>query len=59
MKKEIINEIYISLVLLGAKMDLLSIIGSWFEPTMSDSDVLSELRAWNSSTKKLRHSIEH
>ena len=48
--REIINQIYIALELLGAKMDLLTIIGSWYEPTMSKDDVLLDLRAWNNAT---------
>ncbi len=58
-EREIINELYRAFVLLGAKMDLLSTIGSW-KDSMPDQDVLSSLRAWNSSTlQELRQRIKH
>jgi hypothetical protein len=58
-KREIINELYRAFVLLGAKMDLLGTVGSW-KDSLPDQDVLSSLRAWNSSTlEELKQRIEH
>ncbi len=45
---KIIDEITKSLVILGAKSDLLSIIGSWSD-TLSDKEVLESLKHWNNS----------
>jgi hypothetical protein len=47
--REIINEIYRAFVLLGAANDLLGTVGSWGD-SLSESNVLSGLRAWNSAT---------
>lgn len=56
---EIVNEIYRALVLLGAESDLLGAVGSWRD-SLSDSDVLSGLQAWNEATfNQLRGRIEH
>ncbi len=58
-KREIINELYRAFVLLGARMDLLSIVGSW-KDSLSDQDVLSGVKAWNNSTlEELKQRIEH
>jgi hypothetical protein len=46
---QIVSEIYRSLVLLGAGSDLLGAVGSWGN-SLPESDVLSELRAWNDAT---------
>ncbi len=57
--RRIVGEIYRSLVLLGAEMDLLSLIGSWGD-SLSDADVLPMLRHWNEATAtELRGRIEH
>jgi hypothetical protein len=56
---EIVSELYRTLVLLGAEFDLLGTIGSWGD-SLSDADVLDNLRAWNAATvKQLTSRIEH
>ena len=58
-RREIINELYHAFVLLGAGADLLGTVGSW-KDSLSDQDVLSSLRVWNTSTlEELRQRIEH
>jgi hypothetical protein len=58
-KREIVNEIYRSLVLLGADNGLLGTIGSWGE-SLPDEDVLANLKGWNQSTlKETKERIEH
>jgi hypothetical protein len=47
--REIVSEIYGAMVLLGAKSDLLSTIGSWGD-SLPEADVLANLRAWNDAT---------
>lgn len=57
--REIIGEIYRALVLLGAKSDLLSSVGSWGE-SMPKEDVLADIRAWNEATlAETKGRIEH
>jgi hypothetical protein len=46
---KITAELYRALEELGAKSDLLSIVGSWGD-SLSDEQVLSMLRAWNATT---------
>jgi hypothetical protein len=56
---EIVSEIYRTLVLLGAGSDLLGTIGSWGD-SLSDADVLDNLKAWNSATaQELTSRTEH
>jgi len=56
---EIVTELYRTLVLLGAGSDLLGTVGSWGD-SLSDADVLCNLRAWNSATlQELTGRIEH
>ncbi len=56
---EIVSEIYRTLVLLGAGSDLLGTIGSWGD-SLSDADILCNLKAWNSATgQELTSRIEH
>jgi hypothetical protein len=47
--REVVAEIYRSLETLGAKFDLLGIVGSWGD-SLPESQVLRLLRAWNNST---------
>ena len=59
MDRKIIIELYHSLALLGAKMDLLGTVGSW-KDSMSDEDTLSSLKAWNKATfEELRKVVKH
>lgn len=58
-RREIINELYHAFVLLGANFDLLGTVASW-KDSLPDEDVLSGLRAWNTSTlEELKQRIEH
>lgn len=57
--REIVNEIYCALVLLGAESDLLGAVGSWGD-SLPDEHVLSNIRAWNDATlKEITGRIEH
>lgn len=57
--REIMDEIYRALVLLGAESDLLGVIGSWRE-SLPNEDVLAEIRAWNEATlRESKARIEH
>lgn len=59
LEREIIGELYRSLVLLGAENDLLGTVGSWGD-SLPDQDVLSGLRAWNKGQlAKIKDCIEH
>lgn len=49
LNREIVQELYKSLVLLGADNGLLGTVGSWGD-SLSDEDVLANLRAWNNAT---------
>jgi len=49
MDREIILEIYRSLVLLGADFKLLSAVGSW-KDSLPDNDVLQNIKGWNAVT---------
>lgn len=58
-KREIVLELYRSLVLLGAQGDLLGTVGSWGD-TLPDEDVLAGLRAWNDGAlATLKDRIKH
>ena len=52
---QITQELYKALERLGAKSDLLGIVGSWGD-SLPDQDVLQMIRAWNEATTKR---IEH
>lgn len=57
--REIIGELYRTLVLLGAENDLLGTLGSW-KDSLPEQDVLSGLRAWNEGQlAKIKACIEH
>lgn len=57
--RQIVIELYRSLVLLGADNGLLGTIGSWGD-SLSESDVLSGIRTWNEATlREVRERIEH
>ena len=51
MNREIVNELCRALMLLGAKSDLLSTVGSWGD-SLPESIVLDDLRSWNEATTK-------
>ena len=57
--REIVVELYRTLVLLGAQSDLLGTVGSWGD-SLSDEAVLSGLRDWNKTTfQELTQRTEH
>jgi hypothetical protein len=57
--REIVGELYRTLVLLGAENELLGTVGSWRD-SLSDQDVLSGLRAWNEAAlAEIKGRIEH
>lgn len=57
--REIVQELYRTLVLLGADNGLLGTVGSWGD-SLSDEDVLENLRAWNDATmQEIKQRIEH
>jgi hypothetical protein len=57
--REIVRELYRSLVLLGADNDLLGTVGSWGD-SLPDEDVLANLQGWNEATlSEARQRIEH
>ncbi len=59
MNREIIGELYRSLVLLGADNGLLGTIGSWGD-SLPEKDVLSGLRTWNEGTlTEIKERIAH
>ena len=51
MKDEIRRELYHAVEKLGGDVNLLAIIGSMGD-TLSDEDILAELKAWNSAYSK-------
>ena len=51
------TELYKALDLLGAKSDLLGIVGSWGD-TQDDEWVLTELRAWNERQEPTKGGFE-
>jgi hypothetical protein len=59
LKREVVNELYRALVLLGADNDLLGTVGSWGN-SLPDEDVLANLQGWNEATLiETRQRIEH
>ncbi len=57
--REIINELYKTLVLLGADNALLGTIGSWGD-SLPEADVLANLQGWNEETlRETKERIEH
>jgi|HubBroStandDraft_2_1064218.scaffolds.fasta_scaffold102344_4 hypothetical protein len=59
LKREIVGEVYRTLVLLGADNRLLGTIGSWGDG-IPEKDVLSGLQAWNEATlAEIRERIGH
>ncbi len=59
LNREVLNELYRSLVLLGADNDLCGTVGSW-GTSLPDEDVLANLKSWNEATlKETRQRIEH
>jgi hypothetical protein len=48
-QREVVGELYKTLVLLGADNDLLGTVGSW-GGSLPDEDVLANLKAWNKQT---------
>ena len=60
MEKEIMDELYKVLEIMGAKMDLLAIVGS-YKSSLTDEKVLQYLREWiickeSKTTSTLEHS---
>jgi hypothetical protein len=56
---EIVEELYKTLVLLGADHQLLGTVGSWGD-SLPDEDVIASLRAWNQATlEEITARIEH
>jgi len=56
---EIASELYHSLGFLGARSDLLGIVGSWGD-SLTDDQVLGNLKTWNAATAvELRAYIEN
>jgi len=51
MKEEIRRELYQAVEKLGGDVNLLAIIGSMGD-TLSDEDILAELKAWNAAYSK-------
>jgi len=49
-KNKIIYQLYSTVEILGGKSDILSILGS-FDDTLSDEDVLDEIKVWNIKNK--------
>jgi hypothetical protein len=59
MNNEIKNELYRSLILLGADDGLLGTIASWGD-SLPDGDVLANLKGWNeATTTEVKGRIEH
>jgi hypothetical protein len=57
--QQIINELYGTLVLLGADNGLLGTVGSWGD-SLPDENVLSGLKTWNKATiEETKQCIEH
>jgi hypothetical protein len=58
-QREIVMELYRTLVLLGADSELLGTVGSWGD-CLPEREVLSGLRSWNQATfERLKACIEH
>ena len=59
LNREVVGELYRTLVLLGAESDLLGTVGSWGD-SLPDEDVLANLRQWNQATlQQITQRIEH
>jgi hypothetical protein len=59
MNRQIVNEIYRAFVLLGAKHDLLGVVGS-IDSSLPDEDVFAEIKAWNERHhEEIKDRIEH
>lgn len=59
LNREIVTELYRTLVLLGADHALLGTVGSWGN-SLPEGDVLDNLKAWNQETlKETTARIEH
>jgi hypothetical protein len=59
LNRDIVAELYRTLVLLGADAGLLGTIGSW-GTSLPDQDVLANLRGWNeTSLRETTERIEH
>jgi hypothetical protein len=57
--RQIVNELYRTLVLLGADHGLLGTVASWGEE-LPDEDVVANLQAWNYATEEeIKQRIEH
>lgn len=57
--RQIVNELYRTLVLLRADNGLLGTVGSWGD-SLSEENVLSGLKAWNEATvAEIKSCIEH
>ena len=57
--RAVINELYLSFVLLRADSGLLGVVGSWGD-SLSDENVLAALKTWNEPTlKEAKADIEH
>ena len=59
MNQEVKDELYRSLVLLGADDGLLGTVASWGD-SLPDEDVLANLKGWNeATTAEVKGRIEH
>jgi hypothetical protein len=59
LNRDVVNELYRTLVLLGADNDLLGTVGSWGN-SLPDEDVLANLQGWNEATlTETKQRIEH
>ena len=59
LKREIVNELYRTLVILGADNGLLGTVGSWGD-SLPEENVLSGLKAWNQAMlTEVKARIEH
>jgi hypothetical protein len=57
--QEIVQELYRTLILLGAEPDVLGAVGSWGN-SLPEADVLASLQAWNLATQnKLSRRTAH
>ena len=57
--QEIVQELYRTLILLGAESDVLGVVGSWGN-SLPEEDVLASLKAWNLATQnKLSQRTAH
>ena len=57
--REIVGELYRTLVLLGADNGLVGTVGSWGD-SLPEADVLANLKGWNDETlREAKQRIEH